>query len=339
MTTVWASLLCLATLAANPLVPSGVASETNREARADARVEPSANRGRLAHDPSTIVKCGGDYWLFCTGQGISSRRSRDLVNWEVGPRVFSSPPAWTTNAVPGFRAHFWAPDLIHIGNRYLLYYSVSTWGKNTSAIGLATNATLDPSNPAYEWRDQGLVCQSGVGDDFNAIDPSVTQAADGTLWLAFGSFWSGIKLVQLDPATGKRIAADGSIHSLAFQSAIEAPCIWRHGNDYYLFVNWGQCCRGTNSTYNIRIGRSASITGPYVDKEGQDLLHEGGSPFLETQGTFVGPGHAGIYSEGGTNWLGCHFYDATRAGAATLAVRPLRWSADGWPLCVLDPPK
>lgn len=180
-----------------------------------------------------------------------------------------------------------------------------------------------------------MVCQSGVGNDFNTIDPCVTQAADGTLWLAFGSFWSGIKLVQLDATTGKRIARDGPIHSLAFQSSIEAPCLWRHGDDYYLFVNWGQCCRGTNSTYTIRVGRSARITGPYVDKEGQDLLHEGGGLFLKTQGTFIGPGHAGIYSEGGTNWLSCHFYDAARAGAATLAVRPLQWSADGWPLCIM----
>ncbi len=321
------------------LSPLGGAAETNRDVGSAARVEPYSNRGSLAHDPSTIVKCGGEYWLFCTGQGIGSLRSHDLVRWETGPRVFSTPPAWTTNVVPGFRAHFWAPDVIHIRNRYLLYYSVSSWGKNTSAIGLATNATLDPADPMYGWKDEGPVCQSGPGNDFNAIDPSVAQASDGTFWMAFGSFWSGIKLVQLDATTGKRIEAHEPPHGLAFQSSIEAPCIWPHGDSYYLFVNWGACCRGTNSTYNIRVGRATRITGPYLDKEGQDLLHEGGTRFLETQGALIGPGHAGIYSEGGTNWISCHFYDGTHAGAATLAVTTLQWDADGWPTCVLAPPK
>lgn len=117
VTTVRLSLLCLATLAAGPLPPRGLESETNREAQAAARVEPSGDRGQLAHDPSTIVKCGDEYWIFCTGQGIGSRRSRDMVKWETGPRVFSSPPAWITNVVSGFRGQFWAPDVIHIGNR------------------------------------------------------------------------------------------------------------------------------------------------------------------------------------------------------------------------------
>ena len=121
------------------------------------------------HDPSTIVRSGGEYWLFSTGQGIRSWRSRDLTQWEEGPRVFESPPAWTTNAVPGFRGHIWAPDIIRSGERWLLYYSVSTWGKNTSAIGLATNPTLDPADPRYAWVDEGPVIQSVAGDDFNAI--------------------------------------------------------------------------------------------------------------------------------------------------------------------------
>lgn len=327
----WVAVLC-----AGAACPSAVAADTNPATRFDARFVPSRDRGLYVHDPSTITKCGSEYWLFSTGPGIASRHSRDLVNWLAGPRVFSDPPAWTTNAVPGFRGYFWAPDVIPLNGRFLLYYSVSRWGVNTSAIGLATNPTLDPAEPNYRWTDQGAVCQAGRGDNFNAIDPSVAQAADGSLWLAFGSFWSGIKLVQLDSATGKRLTPDAPLYSLAFHSSIEAACLWPHAGYYYLFVNWGQCCRGTNSTYNIRVGRSTQVTGPYVDKAGVNLLQDGGSLFLETDGPIVGPGHAGIYSEGGTNWFSCHFYDGRRGGFATLAVRPLRWDADGWPAGVVE---
>jgi arabinan endo-1,5-alpha-L-arabinosidase len=215
----------------------------------------AAARMPTVHDPSTILKNGDEYWQYSTGQGIRSRRSRDLVQWEEGPRVFASPPAWTTNAVPGFRGHCWAPDVIRVGGRVLLYYSVSTWGKNTSAIGLVSSATADPGDPRYGWVDEGPVIQSVAGDNFNAIDPAVTPGVDGTLWLSFGSFWSGIKLVQLDPKTGKRTAGDDSMHALAYHPQIEAPFIWGHADSYYLFLNWGLCCRGTNSTYTLGVRR------------------------------------------------------------------------------------
>jgi arabinan endo-1,5-alpha-L-arabinosidase len=284
------------------------------------------------HDPSTLVKCKAEYWLFATGRGILSRRSKDLVTWRSGPPVFTKAPLWTTNVVRDHRGFFWAPDVTQVGGRYLLYYSVSTWGKNTSAIGLATNPTLDPADPDHHWTDQGIVVQSGLKDDFNAIDPGVIQDANGKLWLVFGSFWTGIKLVQLNPATGKSLEPDSPIYSLARHDPIEAPCLHRQGGYYYLFVNWGLCCRGTNSTYNIRVGRSAQITGPYRDRSGADMRGGGGSAFLETTGPFIGPGHAGVLSEGGTNWLSCHFYDGTRSGVATLSLRPLQWDADGWPV-------
>ncbi len=285
-----------------------------------------------------MVKCGDEYWAFSTGPGIVSIHSKDLKKWEPGPRAFSIPPTWTTNTVPGFRGYFWAPDIIHLKDRYLLYYSVSRWGVNTSAIGLATNATLDPASPSFAWVDQGLVCESHREDAYNTIDPSVMQDADGSLWLAFGSFWSGIKLIQLDPDTGKRIAPDSPIYSLAYHDSIEAPCLWQRQGYYYLFVNWGLCCRGTNSTYNIRIGRSTAITGPYLDKDGKDMFQGGGSLFLQTEGRFIGPGHAGVHQEGGIDWLSFHFYDATRGGIATLAVQRLQWTKDGWPVVDISSP-
>jgi arabinan endo-1,5-alpha-L-arabinosidase len=293
---------------------------------------PYGSRGVRAHDPSTIIKCGNEFWVFYTGRGIPSYHSKDLLDWSPGPRVFTNAPAWTTNAVPGHRGNnFWAPDIISIGGRYLLYYAVSTFGKNVSAIGLATNPTLDTGSPQFQWSDCGLVVQSRDTDDFNAIDPAISQDAEGRLWLAFGSFWRGIKLVELDGRTGKRIADDSPIYSLAENNSIEASYIYRHEDYYYLFVNWGLCCRGTNSTYEIRVGRSGKITGPYFDAAGVNLLNEGGSEFLKSEGAFIGPGHAGIISEQGTNWFSCHFYDGARAGAPTLALLPLRWRTNGWP--------
>lgn len=289
-------------------------------------------RDARLHDPSSIVKCQGEYWCFSTGRGVRSWRSKDLAHWERGPRVFADMPAWVTDVVPTQRGHFWAPDVIFHKGRYLLYYSVSRFGRNTSAIGLASNPTLDPADPNYRWTDHGIVIQSKEQDDFNAIDPAVIKTKESQLWMAFGSFWSGIKLIQLDPKTGRRIAPDSRIYPLAHYEAIEAPHIHKHGEYYYLFVNWDLCCRGIDSTYNIRVGRSRRIAGPYLDQDGKDLLQGGGTLLLATDGPFIGPGHASVFSEGGRDWFSCHFYDGTDRGRSWLALRPLSWSKGGWPL-------
>lgn len=288
--------------------------------------------GPRAHDPSTIVKCKDEFWFFCTGHGIRSYHSKDLVTWKPGPMTFQQPLPWVREAVPAHKTgmDFWAPDVVQVGNRYLLYYSASTFGKNTSAIALATNATLDPSDPRYKWEDKGVVVSSASTDDFNAIDPAVIH--DGKkLWLSFGSFWSGIKLVELDPATGKRIARDSKLYSIANNPQIEASYIYKHGRNYYLFVNWGFCCRGVNSTYEIRVGRSRSITGPYLDKEGKDLLQGGGTLLLGSEGSEIGPGHAGIVRQGRREWLSFHFYNGEENGAPTLGMRPIVWDREDWP--------
>ena len=291
------------------------------------------SRGVRVHDPSTIVKCDTEYWMFYTGRGVPSYRSKDLMTWEAGPRVFDAAPAWVAEAVPANRnMHFWAPDIIQLDGRYLLYYSVSSFGKNTSAIALATNPTLDPDNPNFKWTDQGIVIQSSPKDDFNTIDPALFADKDGSLWMSFGSFWSGIKLIQLDPKTGKRMSPDSKIHALAHQDSIEAPFIYRQADEYYLFLNWGICCRGTNSTYEIRVGRSDKVTGPYLDKASKDMLGGGGHQLLGTEGVFIGPGHPGIWREGEKYWFSFHFYNRAQGGMSTYAIRPLRWDADGWPV-------
>lgn len=308
---------------------------SSSEAAVAAESSPLAKMPRT-HDPSTILKCHGEYWVFATGRGILSRHSRDLGSWQEGPSVFTAPPAWTTNAVPGNRGYFWAPDVIQISNRYFLYYSVSTWGSRNSAIGLATNPTLDPADAAYRWTDQGLVLRTSLSNDFNAIDPSVLLARDGKLWLAFGSYWSGIKLVELDPATGRRLDPGAAPKPLAWQSAIEAACLLQRDQWYYLVVDWGTCCRGTNSTYNLRVGRSQSVTGPYLDQSGKDMLQGGGTLLLESKPPFIGPGHVALLRDGRDEWLSFHYYNGQNSGIPALALRRLSWNQDGWP--VIEPP-
>ena len=294
-------------------------------------------RKAFAHDPSTIIKCKDEFWIFYTGRGVPSLHSKDLVTWAPGPNVFASAPPWVAKAVPENRsAGFWAPDVAFLDGRYLLYYSASTFGKCVSGIGLATSPTLDPDDPAYWWTDQGLVIASTTNDDFNAIDPAIFHDANGSLWLAFGSFWSGIKMIQLDPQTGKRLAPDSPVFLLAHYDSIEASYLYQRNGYYYLFVNWGLCCRGTNSTYNIRVGRSRTVTGPYLDRDGTNMLFGGGTAFLETTRPYVGPGHAGIIEVNGQSWLSCHYEGvesapSKRRRSSPVAILPLRWTADDWP--------
>jgi arabinan endo-1,5-alpha-L-arabinosidase len=284
------------------------------------------------HDPSTILHRDGRYWCFSTGMGVQALSSTDLTQWRMEAPVFAAPPGWVKEVVPSQRGHFWAPDVHQWRGRYLLYYSVSAFGKRTSAIALASSASLDPRAANYGWSDEGIVVQTSEDDDFNAIDPAVVAAPDGALWLTFGSFWSGIKLVQLDPTTGKRLAPDSPLHSLAWKTEIEAPAIFFHDGYYYLFVNWGTCCRGVRSTYNIRVGRCQKIAGPYLDRDGVDMLQGGGTLVLETRDQAIGPGHAGLFEHDGRLMLSYHYYAGERRGLPQLGINEFRWGKDGWPV-------
>lgn len=285
------------------------------------------------HDPSTIIKDGPNYYIFGTGPGVRTKSSPDLIHWQSGQPVFQQAPAATTRFAPNFHGALWAPDVIRVDGKYLLYYAASSWGKQTSAIGLATNATLDPKAKNYSWHDCGAVVASTNGGAFNAIDPSVMLDTDGKLWMTFGSYWEGIYLTELNPQTGLRVATNSPFYHLAWNHSIEASCITRHDNYYYLFVNWGQCCEGTNSTYEVRVGRAEKITGPYRDRDGNDLATGGGTVFLQSSGRFIGPGHIGIVNDGNTNGptlFSYHYYDADTHGRSRLAIGKIDWSS-GWP--------
>lgn len=295
----------------------------------------SAQEGavRRVHDPC-LIRHGEYYYLFSTGRGIPIRRSKDLQHWDRLGRVFDELPDWTRKKVPEVRA-LWAPAISRLSGEYRLYYSVSTFGSNRSCIGLATNATLDPDDEDYEWVDQGpVICSEPGQDNWNAIDPNVVLDETQRPWMAFGSFWSGIKLLRLDAETGKRSEADTTLHSIAGRGggAIEAPFIVRKNDAFYLFVSFDQCCQGVDSTYNIRVGRSEQITGPYVDRDGTPMTEGGGTLVLAGHGHVIGPGHNAVLLGKDADWLVHHFYDTRADGVPTLQIRPLLWAHDGWPL-------
>ncbi|WP_022684157.1 arabinan endo-1,5-alpha-L-arabinosidase [Sphingobium bisphenolivorans] len=296
------------------------------------------------HDP-VIIREGDSYHVFSTGHGkrlIETRSSKDLIHWTAGDPVFTALPAWATNAIPGGEG-MWAPDISYVDGRHRLYYSVSTFGSNRSAIGLATSATLDPKAPGYGWRDEGLVVMSTRTSDYNAIDPNFVIDREGRHWLTLGSFWTGIKLFELDRKTGKPLHPDKP-YSIARRPApvggpapIEAPFIIDHGGYYWLMASYDYCCKGVNSTYYTVIGRSKAITGPYLGKDGSSMMNGGGTIFLradlQEQQRWRGPGHAGwLHDRDGKDYVVYHAYDKQQNGAPTLRIAPVRWGADGWPV-------
>jgi arabinan endo-1,5-alpha-L-arabinosidase len=296
--------------------------------------QPTLRGDLTAHDPSRILQAGDAYYLFATGRGITTKASPDLHTWRDGPSVFAAPPDWVRAIVPRFRGSYWAPDVVKLGDRYLLFYSASTFGSQRSAIGLATNAALDPADPNFKWEDRGIVIESNRGSPYNAIDPAALVDDAGRLWLAFGSFWGGIYEIELDPATGKPLdPAKPATHLARNPDSDEIEAAYLHHRDgkYYLFVSWGKCCRGVESTYNIRVGRGDAAAGPFVDRAGKPLADGGGTLLLATEGPRIGPGHPSIFTENGVDFLCYHYYDGDRRGRPTLGLRELNWTPDGWP--------
>jgi arabinan endo-1,5-alpha-L-arabinosidase len=295
----------------------------------------------FVHDPS-MAREGGTYYLFSTGDpagtigngNIQIRTSRDLRHWTYTGTVFADKPAWITAAL-GSIPNLWAPDISYFGGLWHLYYAGSSFGSNNSVIGLATTPTLDPGSPRYHWTDDGQVFRSTTADDYNAIDPSLVTGASGTRWLVFGSYWSGIKLFQLDASTGKPASASPTVYSLAQRpapDALEGAGITYHDGFYYLFVSFDTCCAGISSTYRIMAGRSASVTGPYVDPAGTSMMNSGG---MEVQGSdegMIGPGSSSIFTDGSRSYLVYHYYDAFHGGDPWVQVRPLIWTSGGWPV-------
>lgn len=287
------------------------------------------------HDP-VIIKQDEFYYLFHTGTGIPVKCSRDLLDWRIAPggTVFQRQPEEAFAYVEGADA-IWAPDISFYNDRYHLYYSVSTFGSNRSAIGLATNRTLHRDSDDFAWVDHGIVVHSGFSSRFNAIDANLILDADEQPWLVFGSHWDGIKMVRLDYETGMRSEEDERMYSLASRAqrprAVEAPFIIYREPYYYLFVSFDQCCQGSDSTYNVRVGRSEAVTGPYVDRDGNPMMNDGGTQITFPTDRYRGPGHNAIYREDNQDYIVYHSYDASQGGVPVLRIDPLQYDGEGWP--------
>ncbi|MDN3260603.1 arabinan endo-1,5-alpha-L-arabinosidase [Streptomyces sp. CSDS2] len=282
---------------------------------------------QTVHDPTVHRLKDGRYVAYSTGGVLGARLSTDLRHWTDAGDAFPAPPAWWHDY--NSAADPWAPDLTYRDGRYWLYYAVSSWGTNHSAIGVATSPTGLPGT----WTDHGPAFTSGTTDTWNAIDPNVIRA-DGRLWLAFGSYWTGIRMTELDPRTGKALPG-APVHHLATRPdapyAVEGPAIVRHGGHYYLFASYDTCCAGVDSTYKVRVGRSTSVTGPYTDSTGKPMLDGGGDLLLAGHGRYTGPGGESVFRARGTTWLAYHYYDATDDGTPKLGLNELRWRG-GWPV-------
>lgn len=291
------------------------------------------------HDPSTVIECSGKYYNYSTGANIPMMTSDDGWTWRQGGSVLTNLPGGrpgqevVSHAGGNGGNNAWAPDVIKVGDNYFMYYALSG-SAHRACVAMVYNKTLDPASPEYQWHDGGPIAWS-LGDgmeELHAIDPGVFHdPTDGTLWLVYGSYFGTIRIAQLDPATGKRLREEQSQINLA--NNCEASIMIYHEGWYYLLANHGTCCAGATSTYNIRMGRSKVVTGPFLDDHGTDMNRGGGKLFLATGDGKIGAGHFGLLDLGdGVQKFSCHYEaDLDHQGASVLDIRPLMWR-DGWPL-------
>ncbi|WP_018924964.1 arabinan endo-1,5-alpha-L-arabinosidase [Salsuginibacillus kocurii] len=298
------------------------------------------------HDPA-LIKAEDTYYVFSTGisrdgedpGGIYVRKSEETLegDWESIGEI--PVPDWVHefnwNEEEELPTHLWAPDVVEKEDTFYLYYAVSQFGTNNSAIGVAS--TSDPGD-IESWEDHGIVTETSPEDDYNAIDPSVFQDKDGNWWMTFGSYWEGIQLQQLSEDMR---SLENDRHWIADRNeppnAIEAPNIFERDGYYYLFTSWDTCCEGTDSTYKIAAGRAESVEGPYEDEEGNELKGEndiagGGTIILDSEDPQIGPGGQDVYEEDGEHYLIHHYYDGDDNGIIRMQIRKIGWTDKGWPI-------
>lgn len=310
----------------------------------------------VTHDP-VMIKQDSVYYLFATGWGIDCWSSTDLKQWKREKVVFDKAPQWAVDAIPEFRGHIWAPDISYHNGQYYLFYSVSAFGKNTSCIGLATNKTLHPQSPDFKWVDQGKVIQSIPGKtNWNAIDPNIIVDKKQIPYMSFGSFWDGLKLVQLTPDFKQPAQDVMAIPTIASRkedpnapnppaidnnpadaggNAIEAPFIYKKGKYFYLFASIDYCCKGVNSSYKMIVGRAKTPQGPFLDMTGKSLAAGGGTIVLQGNKKYAGIGHNAVVNIKDADYIVCHAYDNTVDGRPFLKIIKIDW-VKGWPTAKLD---
>ena len=310
--------------------------------------------GVSVHDPFMLKDAEGTYWLYGTHNTLAS--STDMVSFsfsqnctatqkggysfcpDIGPDFASwaglqTPPSWNN----GQNTDIWAPDVLYANGTYYQYYAIPIEPHSgaQAIIFLATS-----TNPNGPWTDSGQIIEScgttsGCTTTFNAIDPAPFQDGSGNWWLVFGSWEDGIHLIQLDPTTGLRLASNSTIYTIAQRglpsAGEEGPFVYLYNGWYYYFASIDVCCSGDSSTYRIIVGRSQSVTGPYLDRGGIDLMQGGGTILLSAHGNINGPGGQSVFTDGTQPTLVYHYYDGNNNGAPTLGINRLSFDSDGWP--------
>ena len=269
------------------------------------------------HDPSTIMECDGKYYTFGTGGG--GLISEDGWNWFGGA------------VRPGGGA---APDAIKIGDRYLIAYSATGGGLGGGHAGRVLtmwNKTLDPDSPDFEYTEAIEVAHSEIDEDCDAIDAGLfMDPTTGRLYCTYGTYFGFIRMVELDPRTGAKV--EGTVDPNIAIDCEATTIIYRDGW-YYLLGTHGTCCDGVNSTYNIVVGRSRNVTGPFLDNMGRDMVAGGGKMVIDGDDRQFGAGHFGRYIEDeGIEKMSFHWEaDLDRSARSVLAIRPILW-VNGWPV-------
>ncbi|KAI1086809.1 glycoside hydrolase family 43 protein [Rostrohypoxylon terebratum] len=288
------------------------------------------------HDPSIIRRSDGTYFRFSTGGKIAVHTAPDIT----GPWTYrgAALPSGSKINLAG-NQDLWAPDVSLVGSTYYLYYSVSTFGVQDSAIGVATSSSLDVGT----WTDLGATgIQSTSGKLYNAIDANLINAG-GTYLITFGSFWQDIYQVPMK-STPSAIASGASSYQVAYdpvKTDEEGSFIFKYGNYYYLFFSKGKCCGYDTSRpaagdeYKIMVCRSTSATGGFVDSSGKSCTSSGGTIVLQSHGTVYGPGGQGVYNDPNHGPILYYHYVDTTIGYADGDKR-FGWNtidfSSGWPV-------
>lgn len=273
-------------------------------------------------DPTVIKGDDGYFYLYATEdiRNMPIHRSKDLINWESVGTVFTKETRPTFEPKGGL----WAPDINKIGNRYVLYYSMSRWGGEwTCGIGVAI-----AEKPEGPFIDHGMMFRSSDIGVQNSIDPFYIEE-NGKKYLFWGSFRGiyGIELSQDGLAV-----ASGAVKKQIAGTAYEGTYIHKRNGYYYLFASTGTCCEGLKSTYQTVVGRSDNLWGPYVDKKGNPMLENNHEILIHKNKDFVGTGHNAelVADKNGDDWVLYHGVSVANPSGRVLLLDKVIWK-EGWP--------
>jgi arabinan endo-1,5-alpha-L-arabinosidase len=300
--------------------------------------DPGACSGHCwAHDPS-IVERDGTYFKFNTGSGIEIATASSIAGpWTL--QGYALPDGSKISVTGNTGSDLWAPDVHLVGDLYYMYYAVSSFGSQVSAIGLATSSTLAVGS----WTDLGSTgVASTSAKPYNAIDPNLILVGS-TYYLNFGSFWHDIYQVEMDSTPTSK--GSNSAYNIEYNSVGTSPCegsyMFYYDGYYYLLWSHGICCNynvdkpAAGAEYMIMMCRSTSATGSFLDSNGVNCLNNnGGTILLESHDYVYGPGGQGVFTDSSLGLVLYYHYADTNIGLAdsqyVFGWNQLKWS-NGWP--------